>query len=358
MSLMDRMKKSSTSGYAKVLSNSELMHKKDQVRTSIPALNLALSGEIDGGLTSGITLFAGPSKHFKTLLGWITVRSFLNKYDDGVCVFLDTEFGTTPDYLKSQGIDPDRVLHIQCENVEQMKFELANQLEEVKREDRVIFFIDSVGNVASKKEVEDAQNQKSVADMSRAKQLKSMFRIATPYCTTRDLPIVAINHTYETQEMFSKTVMSGGTGPMYSADTVIILGKQQEKDGKELVGYNFIMNIEKSRYVKEKSKIPLQVTYEKGVNVFSGLMDIALDLGWVHKPNNRSYQVVLGYDEETGEMLLDEKKWYRKDTDCAMFWKPLITNPEFREAVKGHFSLGQIDCEALEAEAAELFEEM
>lgn len=194
MSLMERLKKKSTTGYAKPIRESELMNSKDQVRTEIPAINIALSAQIDGGLTSGITSIAGPSKHFKTLLGWILVRNYLKKYQDAVCVFLDSEFGTTPDYLKSQGIDPDRVLHIQCEHIENMKFELANQLEEIKREDHVIVFIDSIGNIASKKEVEDAQNQKSAADMTRAKQLKSMFRIATPYCTTRDIPIVAINH--------------------------------------------------------------------------------------------------------------------------------------------------------------------
>jgi hypothetical protein len=38
-------------------------------------------------------------------------------------------------------------------------------------------------------------------------------------------------------------------------DNIFILGHQQEKDGTEIVGYNFIINVEKSRYVKEKSKI-------------------------------------------------------------------------------------------------------
>jgi len=54
------------------------------------------------------------------------------------------------------------------------------------------------------------------------------------------------------QALYPKTIMSGGTGPMYSANTVFFIGKQQEKDGTEVVGYNFIINVEKSRYVREK----------------------------------------------------------------------------------------------------------
>lgn len=218
--LIKSITKSSTSGYSKVLSESNFMFEKEVTRTPVPAINIALSGEVDGGLTSGVTVLAGPSKHFKSNLGLVCVASYLRKYPDAVCVFIDTEFGITPAYLKSQGVDPNRVIHVQCESVEAMKFEMANQLKDLKErakdkkkndeQDRVIFFIDSVGNVASKKEVEDAENEKSVADMSRAKQLKSLFRIITPYFTMLNIPCVAINHSYQTQEMFSKTVMSGG----------------------------------------------------------------------------------------------------------------------------------------------------
>ncbi|UQJ95339.1 RecA-like recombination protein [Klebsiella phage CPRSA] len=59
--------------------------------------------------------------------------------------------------------------------------------------------------------------------MTRAKALKGMFRMVTPYLADLDIPMVCICHTYDTQEMYSKKVISGGTGLMYSADTAIIL---------------------------------------------------------------------------------------------------------------------------------------
>lgn len=348
--LLNRLKSSSTSGYAEVLASSSLMNNKDVVRTNIPAINIALSGSLDGGLTSGLTVLAGPSKHFKSNLGLIMVSSYLKKYPDAICVFLDTEFGITPSYLRSMGVDPDRVLHVQCENIERMKFEMANQLKALREakktkkkndpQDRVIFFIDSIGNAASIKEIEDAENEKGTTDMTRAKQIKSLFRIVTPYFTTLNIPCIVINHTYETQEMFSKTVMSGGTGIMYSADTVIILGKRQEKEGTEIVGYHFVMNLEKSRYVIEKSKIPLTVRYETGVDIFSGLLDIALELGFVNKPSNGWYSRATCIDSDTGEITYEETKARRDATDSVDWWKPVFNMPEFKLAIERKYKLG------------------
>lgn len=349
--LMARLKAASTAGYAEILSKSSLMNARDVIRTRVPALNIALSGELDGGLSSGLTVIAGPSRHFKSNLGLIMVSSYLKKYPDATCVFLDTEFGITKAYLKSMGIDPERVLHVQCESVERMKFEMANQLKALREAkkakkasdepDRVVFFIDSIGNAASIKEIEDAENESNKADMTRAKQLKSLFRIVTPYFTTLDIPCVAINHTYETQEMFSKTVMSGGTGIMYSANNVIIVGRQQEKDGKDLIGYNFILNVEKSRYVKEKSKIPLQVTFEGGINTFSGLLDLGLEIGMVSKPSNGWFSRAVSFDADTGEITYEETKARRDATDSVDWWKPLFQMPAFHDAVRKRFKLGE-----------------
>jgi ribosomal protein L21E len=40
-------------------------------------------------------------------------------------------------------------------NIEELKFDISKQLQEIKKGDKVIIFIDSVGNLASKKEVKD-----------------------------------------------------------------------------------------------------------------------------------------------------------------------------------------------------------
>ena len=278
------------------------------------------------------------------------VSAYLNKYPDAVCLFYDSEFGITPAYLKSMGVDPDRVIHTPVQSVEQLKIDMVNQLEAIERGEKVIVFIDSIGNMASKKETEDALNEKSVADMTRAKSLKSLFRIVTPYFSIKNIPCVAVNHTIETIEMFSKTVMTGGTGPMYSADTVFIIGKRQIKDGTELEGYQFVLNAEKSRTVKEKSKFFIDVKFDGGIGPYSGLLDMALDIGFVVKPKNGWYAREF-LDVETGEMTREEKSWRAKDTRSTEFWGPLFKHEPFRDAIKARYQLGAIDSNAAVDEA-------
>lgn len=425
--LLERLKKSG-SIKSDTLSASKLFKDKDTTVTDVPALNIALSGSPTGGLTSGLLFIAGESKTYKTCMSLKLVAAYLEQHKDAVCLFYDSEFGTTDEYMKNQNVDTERVIHIPIMDVEQLKFDLMKRLTDISNGDKVIIFIDSVGNLASKKEVDDALDEKAVADMSRAKQMKSLFRMITPHLTIKNIPCVAINHTYKEIGLYPKTIMSGGcltkghkivtdkgiqnienilpgdlvrgydgnfhevefvwnsetladpyptlyeveldngnkivcsykhkfrtvdgnwvnvenynneelfmlqeqnitmdnmkiksikkldtkdevfdltvkdvnsyvdsngichhnTGGMYSANTVWIISKSQEKDGTELEGFTFTLNIEKSRFIKEKSKIPLKVLFDSGIDKNSGLLDLALESGHIVKPSNGWYSL-------------------------------------------------------------------
>ena len=339
MSILDKIKKNSTIKESAVLAQSKFFTKKDMISTSIPIINVALSGRLDGGLTPGLTMWAGPSKHFKTAFSLLMAKSYLDKYPDAALLFYDSEFGTPQSYFDAFGIDTDRVLHTPIMDVEQLKFDVMQQLSNIERGDHIIIVIDSIGNLASKKEVDDAMDGKSVADMSRAKQMKSLFRMVTPHLTMKDIPMVVVNHTYKEIGLYPKDIVGGGTGSYYSSDNIFILGRQQEKEGTEIVGYNFIINVEKSRYVKEKSKIPVSVSYNGGISTWSGLLDVALESGHVVKPSNGWYSKV---DKETG--VIEDKKYRLKDTDTRDFWLPIVTSKSFNEFVnkKYQVSFGDI----------------
>jgi RecA/RadA recombinase len=338
MSILDKIKKNSTIKETAVLANSKFFTKKDMIPTSVPIINVALSGRLDGGLTPGLTMWAGPSKHFKTAFSLLMAKSYMDKYPESALLFYDSEFGTPQSYFDSFGIDTSRVLHTPIMDVEQLKFDIMQQLQNVERSDRLIIVIDSIGNLASKKEVDDAMDGKSVADMSRAKQMKSLWRMVTPYLTMKDIPCVVVNHTYKEIGLYPKDIVGGGTGSYYSADNIFILGRQQEKDGTEVVGYNFIINVEKSRYVKEKSKIPVSVSFDGGLSKWSGLLDIALESGHVIKPSNGWYSKV---NMDTG--VIEDKKYRIKDTDTKEFWMPMLTDKGFYDYVKNKYSMGQTE---------------
>ena len=338
MSLMDKLKKNSTIKDTSILTESKFFQTKDLIQTSVPALNVALSGRLDGGLTPGLTVFAGPSKHFKTAFSLLLAKSYLDKYEDAVVLFYDSEFGTPQAYFDTFGIDTERVVHTPITDIEQLKHDVMSQMNGIERGDHVIVVIDSVGNLASKKEVEDALDGKSVADMTRAKQMKSLFRMVTPHLTIKDIPMVVVNHTYQTMEMFSKAVVSGGTGIYYSADNIYIIGRQQEKTGQDLTGYNFIINVEKSRFVREKSKIPVEVSFEGGISKWSGLLDMAMESGHVIKPSNGWYQRV---DMSTGEAV--EPKARKTDTQKKDFWLPILSDQTFMDWISKRYTISSSD---------------
>ena len=335
MSLKDKLIKNSTIDMTATLTESKIYTKKDVITTPVPMINVALSGSVDGGITPGVTMLAGPSKHFKTGFALLMASAFLKKYKDGIILFYDSEFGTPQAYFNTFGIPFDSVVHTPITDVEELKFDIMAQLKQLDRKDQVMIVIDSIGNLASKKEVEDALEGKSVADMTRAKQLKSLFRMITPHMTLKDIPMVVINHTYKEIGLYPKDIVGGGTGSYYGADNIWILGRQQDKDDKEIKGYHFVINVEKSRYVKEKSKIPITISFNGGINRWSGLLDVALDGGYIVKPKNGWYAVV---DQETGEVKTPSMR-IGDIIDSKEFWVKMFQETDFAKHIENKYRM-------------------
>ena len=325
---MDKIKKNSKNSMIDQIIKTDLLNEKELVSTNIPALNIALSGSINGGFNAGITTLAGKSKSFKTLFALEMAKGYLNHHQESVLVFFDSEFGSPLSYFESFGDSKERILHVPVTTVEELRTELSNQLEGLDREDEVIFIVDSIGNLASIKESEDAESGKQAVDMTRAKMMKSLFRIVTPKLVMKNIPMIVINHTYDTIEMFSKQVMTGGTGAVYASDTILFIGKQQEKEGTELKGWNFILNVEKSRYVREKEKIPILVTYEEGIKKYSGIFDLAVELGVIESPTKGWYQL-------SGT----EDKKRRKELESDEVMKSIVDDEKFQQLIESRYKL-------------------
>lgn len=340
-SLTDRLLKAGKIQGTAILSQSVYFTESDLVRIGIPMMDVALAGSIRaGGFVPGITTWAGPSKHFKTLFGLIQAAAYLRKYPEAKLVLYDSEFGSPLNYFTSVGIDPSQVIHVPILSIEQLRTEMSLHLEEIERGDKIIMMIDSIGNLASNKEINDAKSGNEAADLTRAKVLKSLFRIITPHFKSKNINLIVINHTYQTMEMFSKTVLGGGSGNLYATDNLYFLGKQQDREtsgNKEILGYHFIINVDKSRFVKEKAKIPITVRWEGGIQHYSGLFDLALECGFVEQIAKGSY---VAMDLSTGIVDKQEKGITEKkmmlDVD---FWDALIEDERFNKYVEAKYRL-------------------
>lgn len=336
----------SLKGRSATLTDQKLLKVGNGIPTPVKAINVALSGSTKGGIIPGVQIIAGPSRHFKSLYGLIMCATYLRENPDAIMIFYDNEFGSSTKYFESVGIDPDRVLHIPFTDIEELRSDLTLKLKTqggLPEDAKFIVFVDSLGNAASVKEIEDAENENHKADMTRAKTMKSLFRIITSKIQVRGVPFVGINHTYKTQEMYSKDVVSGGTGLMYSANDVWIVGKSQETEGsgsdKKITGYTFTINIEKSRRVRDKVKIPVVVKFGQKLSPVTGLFDIGLNLGVITSPN-AGYYVREMRDPDTGEVIEDSKRWRRKEAEFNEdFFDELFANSDFEERLNRAYQL-------------------
>jgi hypothetical protein len=323
--LLERMQKNSTIAETALLEHSILWEKKDIISTRIPALNIALSGNMFGGMGPGLLQIAGASKRFKSKFALEIADSFLKQFPDGVVLFYDTEFGTPQAYFGEMNIG--NIIHSPVVNLEVLTHDIVTQFDGIVKNDKILVILDSLGNAPSIKEAADALAGKGTQDMTRARAIKSMFRIIGPYLGIKNIYMVVINHTYKTLEMYAKEVVSGGSGTEYNSNGIWVIGAEKNRDGdKELVGFNFNIRVEKSRFVKQDKKIPITVSFESGIDKWSGTFDLGIDLGYIKRPNNVKYafshtpEITFGkkdINEETYRVLME-------DTDF-----PLAVEKEF-----------------------------
>lgn len=324
--LMDKILGEIKNPYAAVYADSEIVDKNfnDFSPTPVKMLNVALSGRWDGGITPGITIFAGESKMGKTYIGLVCVKAYMDKYPDSICIFMDTELGAGKEYFRGLGIDSERILHLPVENIEEAKFQLVKILNTLDKNEKAIIFFDSIGNVASKKEVEDAEEGKSVADMSRAKALKSFFRVCTMKLILRGIPFIGIAHTYKTQDFFPKDIVGGGTGSVYTSNSTFILSKSKETENSNsnIVGFNFNLKVYKSRFVKEGKVFTLNSNFIDGIDPYSGLFEWCLENGYIVSPSRGFYSKHPKYG--------DEKKYRKSEFEHnPEIWKDFENDEEF-----------------------------
>lgn len=332
-SLMSKMLKGAGKGSA-ILESSEYAEKPILCTMSVAIANVMLSGELDGGLRAGLTQVIGDSRTFKTNFCLMLVKSYLDKYADAICVFLDNEFGAAQ-YFEPMGIDKSRVIHIPVMDIEDLKQRTVSMLQEVENKDHVIFFLDSLSQIASLKETDDAISGKVVADMTRAKMINSYMRIITPRFTMKNIPFIFINNYYDdTSSPYAEPIIKGGAQVFLSSDTIFFVTRSQVKDeDKSLTGWNFNYSIMKSRTVKEKSKFSIEVLYNGGINSNSSLFDLAMDAGFIIAPKQGWYQITL-------PGMISDKSVRRKDIEGNQgFFDTLITNKDFKAYIKKRYAL-------------------
>ena len=100
--------------------------------------------------------------------------------------------------------------------------------------------------------------------------------------------MIVTNHTYDViGSMFPQKEMGGGSGLKYAKSSIIYLSKKKEKDGTEVIGNIIHCKNAKSRLTVENRIVDVRLTYDKGLDRYYGLLDLALAFGVFEKSSTR-----------------------------------------------------------------------
>jgi len=280
--------------------------------------NALLSGSIYGGLPSNkISALAGESATGKTYFLMGIVKNFLDMNPDAGVIYFESESAITSQMVIDRGIDAKRMLMMPVTTVQEFRTQTLRILDTYlaqNQADRKPMFLclDSLGMLSTTKEISDTAEGKETRDMTRAQVLKAAFRVLTLKLSKAKIPMVVTNHTYDViGSMFPTKEMGGGSGLKYAASSIVYLSKKKEKDGTEVIGNIVHCKNHKSRLTVENKMVDVRLTYDKGLDKYYGLLELAEKYDIFKKVSTR-YELPDG-SKQFGKTILNDPETYFTD---------------------------------------------
>ena len=281
--------------YANIVSDGVAAGDVDSfIDTGSHIFNALLSGSLYGGLPSNkITAIAGESATGKTFFVLGMVKKFLEDHKDAAVIYFESESAISKDMIESRGIDSSRVVIVPVVTVQEFRNQAISILDKYaetpeSKRPPMMFCLDSLGMLSTTKEIEDTAEGKETKDMTRAQITKGAFRVLTLKLGRVGVPMIVTNHTYDViGSMFPQKEMGGGSGLKYAASSIIFLSKKKEKEGTEVIGNIIHCKNAKSRLTVENRVVDVRLSYDKGLDRYYGLLDMALAFGVFQKSSTR-----------------------------------------------------------------------
>jgi RecA/RadA recombinase len=293
-------------------------------------LNAAMSGSLYGGVPNNkITTFAGESATGKTFFVLGVLKKFLDDNPDGGVIYFDTEAAVTKDMMETRGIDVNRVVISEPQSIEEFRTNAVRMLTsylDSKDQPPMMMVLDSLGMLSSSKELEDVESGKQTRDMTKSQLLRGTFRVLSLKLAKANVPLLVTNHVYDVIGSYiPQKEISGGSGLKYAASSIAMLTKKKDKDGTDVIGNIIKVTMHKSRFTKENKKVEVKLSYDKGLDRYYGLLDLAEKYDIIKKVSTR-YEMPDG-SKVFGKAINENPEKYF--TDEIMAQLEMAANAEF-----------------------------
>lgn len=292
---------------------------KSFISTGAYSFNALLSGSIYGGIPDNkIVALAGEQATGKTYFALNVVREFLDSNPQAMVIYFDTEQAITSDLLSGRGVDTERVAVMPVATIEEFRHQSISIVDKYLESDKdtrppMMIVLDSLGMLSTEKEMTDTAEGKNVRDMTRAQVAKAVFRVLTIKLGHARIPMLITNHTYDVVGSYvPMKEMGGGSGLKYAASTIIYLSKKKDRVDNEVVGNIIHCKTHKSRLTKQDKMVDVQLNFEKGLNKYYGLLEIAIKHGVFKKVSNK-VQLPDGKTAFESQINKNPEKYYTED---------------------------------------------
>jgi hypothetical protein len=199
---------------------------------------------------------------------------------------------------------------------------------------KVIFVIDSIGNLSSTKEMNDTAEGNGKADMTKNREIKALFRTNATALAKAQAILVCNSHVYQTLDLFATTKISGGSGLGFASSVTLLLStsklddKQSDKIAEKKVGdftktgVIVTAKTEKSRFTIPQ-KVKFQIPFFKAPNPYVGLEAY---ITWENSGimrgkliTEKEYNKLSELEKKVCEEMTDDKgnKYYAKPKETA-----------------------------------------
>jgi RecA/RadA recombinase len=268
-----------------VMTKNQFSRIDEYISTGNYLLNAHISGSIFKGIpNSRSVMLSGESGTGKTFVALNICRE-AQKAGYHV-IYGDSEAAVDEDLMVKFGIDPEKVRYQPFKTALHVRHFVSNLCKNLKEKKaagydvpKILFVLDSMGNLATEKEIGDALSGSEKRDMTKQQNLRSMFRVITMDLAELKIPFIVTNHTYAAVGSYFPTqVVSGGGGAIYNASGILTFSKAQLKEGDQeaqeqgltKTGIVVTSKIYKSRFTRP-IPIKFHISFYKGMNPYVGL---------------------------------------------------------------------------------------
>lgn len=224
---------------AEIISESAYSNISDWIPTGSYVLNACMSGDIFKAVPTGrVITFSGAAGTGKSFLACSCAREAQKK--GYTVIYMDSEGAIDAKFVIRLGVDATKLIIKQVSTIAETSQFIANtckaleeQEEKYGNHQKVLLVLDSLGNLTSDKERDDIIAGNNKRDMTKAQEIKALFRVNATPLARMGVGLIVCNHVYSAVGSYVPTnILAGGSGIIYNSSVTIELStaKLEDKD--------------------------------------------------------------------------------------------------------------------------------